>query len=92
MCITVSAAEDKDWFFEPCRGWCFTENTLRKMFGLENAPSNYGDYQKLFADLKASGEIRKRIARVYFESGDNGLPWGVYEPHYQPVGIVKKSQ
>ena len=91
MFVTVSAAKEEDWFFKPCRGWCFTEGTLKDMFGLGKCDSNFGRYGELFHRLESSQEIKKRIAKTYFQSGDNGLPWGKYEPKYQPVGIVKRK-
>lgn len=90
MLITTSAAKDRDWFHEPSKGWCFTEQSLKEIFSMEEFEDNYDQYDYLFDKLKASDLIKSRISRIYFESGDNGLPWGIYDPKYQPVGIVKK--
>lgn len=91
MFLTVGTAKEKDWFFEPGLAWCFSERTLKDLFGLEDCPSNYDQYDQLFDRLKGSREIKNRVPKEYFGSGENGLPWGRYEPKYQPVGIVKSK-
>ena len=34
LVATVGASKTEDWFHEPSRGWCFTEDTLRSAFDL----------------------------------------------------------
>lgn len=90
LLATLGAARDKDWFHEPSRGWNYTEATLRRLFALApDAPSNYARYDELFAALKECAELRERLAPFYFQSGDNGMPWGRWDPQYQPVGVCK---
>jgi ubiquinone/menaquinone biosynthesis C-methylase UbiE len=90
MAATTSAARDEDWFHEPSKGWCFTEKTLRDNFDLNsNLPSNYDRYDELFEKLRSCDRLRENLADFYFKSGNNGMPWGVWDPKYQPVGIVK---
>lgn len=94
MFLTVSAAKDKDWYFQPCRGWCFCEESLKDIFMLKNYISNFNKYDELFLKLKNSDELKKRIriySRYYFGTANGGLPFGIYEPRYQPVGIIKKK-
>ena len=33
--------------------------------------------------------VRDNLARFYFQSGDNGMPWGKWDPQYQSVGVRK---
>lgn len=87
---TLCAGKDKDWFHEPSRGWCYTDATLRRLFDLpDDTPSNYARYGELFNSLKNSTELREKLAKIYFQSGDNGMPWGRWDPQYQPVGVCK---
>jgi SAM-dependent methyltransferase len=89
MIITLSAAKDHDWFHNPSKGWCFIDETIRSLFSLEKScPSNYNEYDNLLTKLKNSKKLQDLIPDMYFISGDNGLPWGVLNPQYQPVGIV----
>jgi SAM-dependent methyltransferase len=90
LVATLGAARDADWFHKPSRGWCYTEASLRRSFGLSSAaPSNYGEYDRLFGELRDCAELRDNLAPAYFKSGDNGMPWGTWDPQYQSVGLVK---
>jgi ubiquinone/menaquinone biosynthesis C-methylase UbiE len=90
LVATLAAARDKDWFHEPSKGWCYTEQTLRDIFNLPmNCPSNYGHYDELLEALVNCTELRDSLSNFYFKSGANGMPWGIWDPKYQPVGVVK---
>jgi SAM-dependent methyltransferase len=90
LLATLCAGKDKDWFHEPSHGWCYTDMTLRRLFDLsEDIPSNYARYDELLNSLKNSTELREKLAKIYFQSGDNGMPWGKWDPQYQPVGVCK---
>jgi SAM-dependent methyltransferase len=88
LLATLGAARDSDWYHEPSKGWCYSEETVRKIFHISNeVPSNYDQYDQLFIELQDSKELRDNLASFYFHSGDNGMPWGKWAPEYQPVGI-----
>jgi SAM-dependent methyltransferase len=90
LTATVGAANDKDWFHEPSMGWCYTEETLREAFDLpDSAKSNYERHDELMDDLRNCDELKDNLADFYFKSGDNGMPWGKWDPLYQSVGVVK---
>lgn len=90
LLATLCAGKDKDWFHEASQGWCYTDATLLRLFDLtEDTPSNYARYDELLNALKHSAELRDKLAKIYFQSGDNGMPWGKWDPQYQPVGVCK---
>lgn len=90
LVATLGAAKEADWFHEPSQGWCYTDASLRKLFGLDpDAPSNYVRYDELMTQLRESDELRRSLAPFHFASGDNGMPWGRWDPQYQPVGVLK---
>jgi SAM-dependent methyltransferase len=90
LLATLGAARDRDWFHEPSHGWCYTEASLRKAFGLpRTVSSNYDRHDELLAGLRKCAELRDNLAPMYFSSGDNGMPWGKWDPKYQPVGVCK---
>ena len=90
LVATMHAARDRDWFHEPSKGWCYTEATLRDIFELPaDCPSNYDQYDELLEMLQKCAELRDNLADFYFKSGNNGMPWGHWDPKYQPVGVVK---
>lgn len=87
---TLAAASHEDRFHEPSQGWCLTERSLRQAFRLApEAPSNFTAHDRLFAELRACSELRDNLAPFYVLSGENGMPWGIWDPLYQPVGVVK---
>jgi SAM-dependent methyltransferase len=87
---TLGAAKEQDWYHEPSSGWCYTESSLRRAFDLgEDAFSNYKDYDALFEALRDCCYLRDNLSDFYFHSGNNGMPWGKWEPLYQSVGVIK---
>ncbi len=92
LLATLGAARDQDWFHGPSKGWCYTDASLRKLFRLPGeVRSNYALYDELFSALHACDELRLSLADFYFHSGNNGMPWGKWDPQYQPVGICKRK-
>jgi SAM-dependent methyltransferase len=90
LIATLGAARDADWYHEPSRGWCYTERSLRRLFELDTGvASNYARYDELMAGLTSCAELRDNLADFYFWSADNGMPWGRWDPQYQPVGVVR---
>ncbi|MFC1559271.1 methyltransferase domain-containing protein [Gemmatimonadota bacterium] len=93
LTATLGASRDEDWFHEPSQGWCYSEKTLRDIFDLApDSPSNYDRYDELFEDLRGCDELRRALSPVYSRSADNGMPWGVWDPTYQPIGVVKQKK
>lgn len=90
LLATLGASEGEDWYHAPSEGWCYSLATLKRCFSLpDNIPSNFNEYETLFEKLKNNSELRQNLAGFYFKSGDNGMPWGKWDPQYQPVGIHK---
>ncbi len=90
LLATLTAGRDQDWWHAASSGWCYTDASLREHFKLpEGTPSNYAKYDELFARLKDCAELRDNLARFYYQSADKGMPKGVWNPEYQPVGVCK---
>lgn len=92
LLVTMAVAEGEDWFHEPSGGWCLSEATLRRAFELpDDSPANFDDYDNIMEDFRGNEELQKRLAPAYFDSGDNGMPWGKWDPKYLPVGIRSQN-
>jgi SAM-dependent methyltransferase len=90
LIATLCASKNEDWFHEGSQGWCYSDTTLRRLFDLPNdSPSNYDHHDELFNSLRNCEELRDHLAKIYFQSGNNGMPWGNWNPQYQPVGVCK---
>jgi SAM-dependent methyltransferase len=93
LLATLGAGRDHDWYHEPSQGWCYTAASLRKAFDLPaDTPDNYRDYDELFNQLKNNTELSTNLASFYARSGKNGMPWGKWDPQYQPVGVRKVKE
>ena len=89
LLATLGAARDMDWFHEPSQGWCYSEASLRRIFEVDpETHSNYDQYDRLLVELRSCAELRDNLATFYFKSGNNGMPWGVWDPTYQSVGVM----
>jgi len=90
LIATLCAAPDQDRWHAASSGWCYTDASLRRLFYLPpETPSNYNHYNELFSALVSCTELRDNLAAFYFRSGDNGMPWGKWDPQYIPVGVCK---
>lgn len=93
LLATLCAGQDRDWYHEPSQGWCYTSSSLKSAFDLPpSTPDNYSQYDELFTNLKNNAELRDNLASFYAKSGKNGMPWGKWDPQYQPVGVLKVKE
>ena len=89
IAITTSATEQEtSWFHHPAQGYCFAESDLEKIFGARPDASNLpvGD---LLEKYRACTYLKDNLADFYYESGENGMPHGKWDPLYFPVGIIR---
>jgi SAM-dependent methyltransferase len=84
--VTTSGTERKDtWYHAPSQGNCFSETDLQELFGArpfmaENAGS-------VLARYRNCSFLKEHLAPFYKRSGDNGMPWGKWNPAYIPIGL-----
>ncbi len=90
LVATMSTSGNEDKFHQPSLGWVYSETSLRKYFDLgEDTLSNYDDFPALLEEIRNSSELRDSLAKFYYKSGGRGMPWGVWDPQYVPVGVCK---
>jgi len=90
MLITVSATDKQDWYHDQSKGWCFTDTTLTQLFSLQRPRSNFDLFSRHFKELQSCSHLQRNLDPNYYRSGNNGMPWGKWDPRYQPVGIRKQ--
>ncbi len=89
MIVTLPTSGGGDWFHEPSQGWCLSEETIRGLFQIpEELKSNFHQYEEYMQAIRRSSFLRRNLADFYRQSGRNGMPWGVWDPKYYPVGLV----
>jgi SAM-dependent methyltransferase len=90
LLATLVAGQNEDWWHEASSAWCYSDDSLRRIFNLpDDTPSNYQRHDELLAELRNCSELRENLASFYYRSGENGMPWGKWDPQYQPVGVCK---
>ncbi|MGE0484129.1 MAG: class I SAM-dependent methyltransferase [Gammaproteobacteria bacterium] len=89
--VTTSATERaQSWWHEASAGWCFAAADLERLFGARSAAGN-ADAGTVLAHYRQCDYLRERLADFYFTSGNNGMPWGEWNPTYVPVGIRRAT-
>jgi glycosyltransferase involved in cell wall biosynthesis/SAM-dependent methyltransferase len=90
--VTVSATDkDDDLYHQPSKGWCYSARSLKSLFNLNCPVPNFNNYPAVIGELKDNIFMKSRLSSFYFQSGNNGMPWGVWNPQYCPVGVIKKK-
>jgi SAM-dependent methyltransferase len=92
MLITTSALPGKDVFHKPSRGWCFCEDTLSSLFGLSDYETNFDLFESYIKKLKEDTYLKSNLDGFYYSSGDNGMPYGIWDPAYVPIGIRRRKR
>jgi len=91
--VTISTRKDGNGFHEPSHSWLLNEKEIVEAYGLNDPiESNFVDYKSIFNDLRHSRYLKRWLASFYYNGGNNGMPWGVWDPQYQPVGIMKYNK
>ncbi|MFC1797252.1 methyltransferase domain-containing protein [Pseudomonadota bacterium] len=89
VAITTSATEQATtWFHQPSQGNCFSENDLETIFGARPARSNL-PANEMIGHYQSCAYLKDNLAGFYSKSGDNGMPWGKWDPVYFPVGLFQ---
>ncbi len=89
---TVSAVSEGVEFHPPSYSWMLDEANLRETYGLETAQSNFDHFEELRSALHRSRFLRRWLSLFYYESDRNGMPRGVWDPQYLPVGVAKTNR
>lgn len=92
LLATLGASGGEDWYHEASSGWCYSEATLRKLYHLsDHASSNYEQHDVLFEKIRACSELKEKLAPFYTQMPNSGMPGGIWDPQYQPVGVKKTN-
>ena len=88
--VTTSGTEKfETWFHEPSKGLCFSIADIKKYFKAIDERAVKPEI--IIEKYRRNKYLKDNIAEFYKKSGDNGMPWGKWEPKYFPVGIFEIS-
>lgn len=84
--VTTSGTEKSStWFHEPSQGYCFSSSDFEKRFGAESLKAQ--EPSTILDKYKNCSYLKENLAGFYKKSGKYGMPWGIWEPKYIPVGL-----
>jgi len=84
--ITTSGTDQPTtWYHEPSKGLCFGEETLSSVFHAK--AEGTASAQNVLDNYRNNSYLKEHLARFYGKSGNNGMPWGKWDPKYIPIGI-----
>ena len=90
MILTTNASgTEEDWFHEPSQGWCFSQGSMAAWFGRASIfERRFSNFDNFLADYQKNDFLRQRLATFHFYSDKSGMPNGIWNPLYIPVGVV----
>jgi SAM-dependent methyltransferase len=87
--VTTSASTTHDtWWHAPSRGQCFSRTDIERLFSA--CEQRCVDPRQLLEKYRRCEFLRANLADFYRRGGDNGMPWGIWDPKYVPVGISRR--
>jgi ubiquinone/menaquinone biosynthesis C-methylase UbiE len=87
---TTSAIKKGRSFHAPSHSHLMDDAELARTYGLDTYESNWSDWDALERDFQQPRRLARWLSHTYFQSGRNGMPWGVWRPEYLPVGLRKE--
>lgn len=84
--VTTSGTEQvKTWYHEPSKGQCFSEDDFERLF--DATLDGELDAENAIIKYRESNYLKRNLSYFYKKSGDNGMPFGEWDPKYIPVGL-----
>jgi len=86
--VTTSGTEQAaTWLHGPSQGWCYSVVDLRDRFGAVGARDQ--DPAEMLERYRRSAYLREHLADFYRRTERCGMPWGIWDPRYIPVGLSR---
>jgi len=84
--VTTSGTEQAEtWYHDSSLGYCFSESDLAKIFRAHSVGN--ANPENVLRKYHDSRYLKENLAYHYWLSGQNGMPWGKWNPAYIPVGV-----
>jgi hypothetical protein len=86
--VTTSGTDQAaTWLHEPSQGWCYSEDDLESRFGAVRAREQ--NPVQVMERYRKCDYLKEHLASFYRRSARNGMPLGVWDPKYIPVGLSR---
>ncbi|MDZ4849269.1 MAG: class I SAM-dependent methyltransferase [Pirellulaceae bacterium] len=84
--VTTSGTEQSQtWWHEPSKSYAFSNDDFTTRFAAQPASSQ--DAETILERYRKCRYLQDHLSAFYKKSGDNGMPWGIWDPKYIPVGL-----
>jgi SAM-dependent methyltransferase len=85
--VTIAGTDQPStWWHDASQCHCYSESDLQNLYGAVAKctvpPSS------ILEKYRRSEYLQKNLDDFYRRSGNNGMPWGVWDPKYIPVGLA----
>lgn len=87
---TTSAVAKGGGFHEESFSWLYDEKGLAELYNLNDYETNYAEAERIDAEFRQPRHLARWLSWTYFADGKNGMPWGIWDPKYLPVGVRKE--
>ena len=86
--VTTSGTEQAaTWLHGPSQGWCYSLADLKDRFGAVGARPQ--DPAEMLERYRGCTYLREHLAAFYRRTERCGMPWGIWDPRYIPVGLSR---
>lgn len=90
LLLTVSTGIGQKGFHQPSFSYLYDQQKLADIYELGDYATNFNQFPQVLNQMKNSQYLKKWLSGIYYLSEENGMPWGVWDIQYLPVGIYKK--
>ena len=86
--VTTSGTElDRTWLHDPSQGWCYSVTDLNDRFSAASA--RHQDPAAILERYRNCAYLKEHLASFYRRTDRCGMPWGIWDPKYIPVGLSR---
>ena len=73
----------------PSHSWLLTENEIVKAYSMpDDYRTNFAQMAQISREMQAPQRLHRWLASSYYRGGDNGMPWGKWNPQYLPIALA----
>ena len=88
MLLTISTSP-KGGEHTPSHSWLLTENEIVNAYSMPNDyKTNFAQMGQISKEMRSPLRLHRWLASSYYRDGDNGMPWGKWNPQYLPLALA----
>ena len=85
--LTISVA-DKEQYHQESNSYLLNREGVQDTYKLDSDTCrDFDSYEDIFSEFFNDERLKRWMPYIYFQGGNNGMPWGKWDPKYLPAGI-----